>query len=260
MGEPSPLPSPLDDVPELFRGALARELAVGDHLLAFVCTPVRVSVGRRSPASILAFTDSDWIVIQQGPRGALDKTRCGYADTMLIDFMTGRLHACLRIDFVFAGGLRPLAIEFDPALEGVYLGALRRLLNALRGARTVAGRESNECPPLVSRWPAVLPRHHLWCDGALSPQVAFAAQENELVLVSEEIGSSPPSGPASGRIATYCPLSRLEGFRISNVGILATVGLHLKAAEVSQTILVDIPAEHKTAVSGFLEAFLRRKR
>jgi hypothetical protein len=111
----------------------------------------------------------------------------------------------------------------------------------------------------VLHWPALLGGRRRWFQRELAPEAMLMLTERELIFISEEkTWSWMRIGRVNkyGSIATYCPLSRLKRFQITEHGQLNTLELELRAKQGGAKMEVSFPAGQREEVSTFMERAL----
>jgi len=265
----------LDEAPEPFRRALAEHLADDSpHLLIY--GPPWVSLKTRNPATVLAVTNQRWLIAFDTPGGQASVVQCDFANTLLVELTVILLYGQLRIEFVAGGPAQWAELQFNTVMEKLYDEAVQLLLAGMEKTR-LSVQAVNPDAELLRRnlpftfqnallkftprgqqaldlvhWPACYGGKRRWFQHELAPEAALALTDRELLLISEEktwswLRIGHPN--KYGNIVTHCPLSRLEGYHLSESRPLATLHLALRAGSaVGDMVQIALPFEHKAAV------------
>ena len=276
----SRFPTKLDsvsDAPEPLRSAVAENCPSPKSVRLLVHAPA-FSADEGSPATVLAVTDSCWLVASENEEGGASVEKSNFSDTLFLELTSRLLSGRLRICFATVGTSYPAAIMFDTVGEELYREAIDLMLDGID--QTVAPSTENvgdavsipETWPLKFRteaeryrpkgqrllaathWPAIF-------DGferELAPAGALLVTERELVLISEE-NASPRQHSGDlhefGGIITYFPLVRLADFHVSHHERFGVLALEVHATHGGEKLEIIFPSDRERAVS---EAMNRR--
>jgi hypothetical protein len=276
----------VDEAAEPFRAALKQTLADEGVIRLLIYTPPDV-YREKHGALVLAVTTDGWFCFEKSKRGAVAVSRCDFARTILVQMTSVLLSGTLRIDFAEGFTARSVVMEYNTVTEHLYWGALQMLLHGINGvpAGPAIDRGADralleslplkfinatwtETPPdehvrAIAHWPAAIVKYNRWFQRELAPEAVFALSERELILISEEKArwSWSIGGESKyGDVATYLPLSRLRDFRFGNAdGATGELEVIVGAAEASETIAVEFPAEHLSSIREVVERAFREK-
>jgi hypothetical protein len=269
----------VEDLPEPFRSTLLERLSPQDsiHVLAF--NPWRTRQGVRSPGTLLALTDSRWLVVSDDETGMATAVECAYDDTLLVELSEILLRGQLKIDFLAGGEAQACAIKFDSAMDELYREAVRGILRGVEGGTALAladrpaAAPAIEMRPIVFRnavpkilaegrrpigavqWPAV----DGWYGRELAPAAALLATDRELVLIAEKRAWVRwPRQVKYGYIATYFPLVRLSGFAFRRHERFITLDLEMRTSHGGETLPIIFPPEREQDLTQVLECVRRQ--
>jgi hypothetical protein len=263
----------ISDVPEPFFGALQENLpSPQEPIRLLIHTPsFKTSVEMR-PATLLAVTDKGWLLASKAEGGGVSVERCGFSDTLFLEFTSILLLGQLKIDFASGGTSHSAALRFDTVDEKNYREAIDVVLagiaqtggpNDYKGDEDASAfkdwpvefqNDAKEYRPAGQRllsatyWPAVIGGFRR----ELAPAGALLVTERELVLIADQ--KAPTELPEAdlqkfGRIVTYFPTVRLAGFHISNHPRVGVLALEVHARHGGEKLEIMFPSDHERAIS-----------
>jgi hypothetical protein len=203
-------PTKLDtvsDMPEPLRGALLESFPSGEIIRLLVHSPAFTTGEEKSPATVLAVTNSGWLVASETEEGGAKLDKSNFDDILFLELRSILLLGQLKICFAPTSSI---TIQFDAVGDEYYREAIELLLGGIDPARAgAAGKEQNEASmfenwPMkfrneakryrpsgqhllsATRWPAIFGE----LQRQIAPAGALLITERELVLISDEKQSS----------------------------------------------------------------------
>jgi len=268
-----------EETPEPFRSALLEHLSPGESLEYLAFSPANVSIGVRSPATLLALTDRRWLVVSDDADGRAAVAGCAFDDTLLVELTEILLHGQLKIDYVAGVTAQSCAIEFAAMSDSVYREAVRLLLRGVGGksaAPSIGGLAAvpeigtrpiifrNTVPEILAeggqpivgvQWSTVYSSY----GGELVPAAALLTTDRELVLfVEKKVRIHWLRLASYGYIATFFPLARLAHFGFRHQERLSILDLEMHASHGGKKFEVVFPPEHGQAVAEVVECARRQ--
>jgi hypothetical protein len=275
----SRFPSKLDsvsDAPEPLRSAVAENCPSPESVRLVVHAPAFSTVDETSPATVLAVTDSGWVVASETEEGSASTEKSNFSDTLFLELTSILLSGQLSICFATVGTSYSATIKFDTVGEEFYREATDLMLNGID--QTVASRSENggdaasisETWPMkfrieaeryrpkgqrllaATQWPAIFGGF----ERELAPAGALLITEREVVLISEEKASPRQhSGDLHefGGIITYFPLVRLADFHVSHHERFGVLALQVHATHGGEKLEIIFPSDHERAVSQAMD-------
>jgi hypothetical protein len=203
-------PTKLDTVSDLaepLRSAMLESFPSGESIRLLVHSPAFSTGEAKSPATVLAVTNSGWLAASETEEGGAKLEKSDFDDILFLELRSILLLGQLRICFAPTSSI---TIQFDTVGGEYYSEAIELLLGGIDPARAGGGgREQNDaslfegwpmkfrneakryCPSeqrllSATRWPAIF--------GELQRQIvpagALLVTERELVIISDEKQSS----------------------------------------------------------------------
>jgi hypothetical protein len=274
----SRFPSKLDrvsDAPEPLRSAVAENCPSPESVRLLVHAPAFSTVDERSLATVLAVTDSGWVVASETEEGSASTEKSNFSDTLFLELTSILLSGQLRICFATVGTSYSATIKFDTVGEEFYREAIDLMLNGID--QTVTPPENGgDAASISEAWPlkfrAEAERYRpkgqrllaatQWSaifggfERELAPAGALLLTERELVLISEEKKSPRRhSGDLHefGGIITYFPLVRLADFHVSHHERFGVLALQVHATHGGEKLEIIFPSDHEWAVSEAMD-------
>jgi hypothetical protein len=277
----------VSDAPEPLRGALVESLPSGEPVQFLVHAPAFKAEEEKSPATVLAITNSGWLLASENDSGGATIDKAGFDDTLFLELKSILLLGQLKICFAGADASSHYAtIRFETVEDHFYREAIGMMLAGIDPALTgVADKERTEASVLET-WPMKIRNEaQRYCpsgqrflaainwpaisggpQGQVTPAGALLITERELVVISEDGGSlMERSAEASssvepketfGGIITFVPRVRLADFSISQKEGFDVLALQLKAAHAGEKLEIIIPPDEEMAVSKGLKQML----
>jgi hypothetical protein len=152
----SRFPSKLDsvsDAPEPLRSAVAENCPSLESVRLLIHAPAFSTVDERSPATVLAVTDSGWVVASETEEGSASTEKSNFSDALFLELTSILLSGQLRICFATVGTSYSATIKFDTVGEEFYREAIDLMLNGID--QTVASRSGNggDAGSISETWP-----------------------------------------------------------------------------------------------------------
>jgi hypothetical protein len=206
-------PTKLDtvsDTPEPLRSALVESLPAGEPIRLLVHSPSFPTGDEKSPATVLAVTNSGWFVASETADGGATLEKSAFSEILFLELRSILLLGQLRISSAAGEVPSSVIIKFEGVGDELYHEAIDLILAGIDpAARSVAESDRNE-PSLFENWPMKFRNEarRYWPKGQrllaalrwpitygeskreLAPAGALLITERELVLISDERKSS----------------------------------------------------------------------
>ena len=142
--------SSVDDAPEPFRRALDEDLPSGKPVRLLLHAPAFETADEGSPATVLAVTDTGWLVISDSPDGGTAAAaKADFANTLFLQLTPILLVDKLSIAYAVDGASRSFTLTFESVGDELYREAMDLILGGIDPALTgSAGQDQNDFPPL----------------------------------------------------------------------------------------------------------------
>jgi hypothetical protein len=276
----------VSDAPEPLRSALIENFSSEERVRLLVHAPAFSTEDEKTPATVLAVSNSGWLLASETENGRATVQKSDFGDTLFLELTSILLLGQLRVSFATGATSSYITIKFETVGEDSYREAIDLILRGIDPAlsavvegdlnetsifeawpmkiRSEAQRFSPKGQRLLAaiQWTAIL-------DGfqqQLTPAGALLITERELVLISEETESSidrpldVPSGAepkeSTGGIITFVPRARLSDFSVSHQEGFDVLALQLRAAQGGEKLEVIFPSNHEKAVSKAMAQML----
>ena len=272
----------LSEAPEPFGGALVENLPSGEPARLVLYAPAFQTEDEKSPATLLAVTDTGWLVASAA-EGGVTQEKADFSNTLYIELTPVLLECRLRIFFAAEGTPRSAGIRFETVGEELYREAIDLILAGVDPALTGAAGQDRSAVSMPQDWPLKIRNEarRFWPGGQrlveaiqwpavsdesrrqLGPAGALLVTERELVVISDEQKSSEDTLAADeleesfAGIITFIPHVRLAEFQVSRQGQVSVLTLQVKAAHGGEKLEYALPVETETAVSRALDQMLR---
>jgi len=281
----SRFPTKLDsvsDAPEPLLSAVEENLASPKSVRLLVHAPAFSTADERSPATVLAVTDSGWLVASETEEGGASVEKSNFSDTLFLELTSVLLSGRLRICFATVGTSYSATMMFDTVGEEFYREAIDLMLDGIDQTVTPPGKNDGDAASITEVWPLKFrteaeryrpkgqrllaatqwPAIFGGFERELAPAGALLLTERELVLISEE-KTSPRrhSGDLHefGGIITYFPLVRLADFHLSQHERFGVLALQVHATHGGDKLEFIFPSDHERAVSEAMDRRVVRK-
>jgi hypothetical protein len=266
----------IPDAPEPFRSALIDNFPSQEPVCFLVHAPAFAIEGSRWPATVLAVTNTGWLVASEKEEGIVSVQKCSFGDTLFLELTSILLWGQLKIHFAAAGTSYSAIVRFDTVGEKHYREAIDLLLNGFD--QTVADAIDNDPSSVLicESWPLHFRNEALryrpknqrllaatqWSSvmsgfqRELFPAGALLVTERELVLISEE-KISPRQHPGDlhrfGGIITYLPIAQLRDFQLTQHERFDVLALQVHSIHGGEKLEIVFPADHEKALSKAME-------
>jgi hypothetical protein len=208
-------PTKLDtvsDVPEPLRSALLESLPSGELTRLLVHSPAFPTGEEKSPATVLAITNTGWLVASGTEEGGATLEKSNFDDVLFLELRSILLLGQLRISF---GGASSQTIKFDAVGDEYYCEAVGLILAGIDPARAAAAGKDQKEALMFEGWPMKFRNEAkryrpsgqrllaaVRClaifdefQRQIAPAGALLITERELVLISDEKESSTEPAP-----------------------------------------------------------------
>ena len=237
-----------EETPEPPGGRLLEHLSARESIEYLAFSPANISIGVRSPATLLALTEPTarrWSY-PTTPDGRAAVAGCAFDDTLLVELTEILLHGQLKIPLCgrsygsimcyrvrcYVGQCLPRSGPTPPARSGRSVGSLGDLAGAGPFPRSARGRSYSvtpfrrSLPKAVIRLPESNGQRFTARTGeSWLPPAALLTTDRELVLFLEKKVRIQWLRLASfGYIATFFPLARLGRLRLPPPGAVQHLG------------------------------------
>lgn len=268
------------DAREPFGEVLRRHWGDGSQARLLIYTPPHETVKARSPASVLALSNQEWLLVEEMADSSVRVTRSGYDRTLWVELTSILLYGALRIAFFTGTGSGSVSVEFNTVARRYYDEAIQRVLDGMDGVEACPPLDPGGWEPLLEplplkfrnafprftppgqrplalvAWPAVLGARRHWFQHELCPEAVLAFTHRELLLISEEatwtwlrLGRNDKFG----FIVTHCPFSRLAGWHLQPGDPLAALELSLRTGRGTDVLRINFPGSRQGEVTRLLE-------
>jgi hypothetical protein len=210
-------PTKLDtvsDAPELFRTALVESLPTGTPVSLLVYAPSFPTGDAESPATVLAVTNSGWLVATETEEGSVTLEKSDFSATLYLELAAILLLGQLRISFIASDVLHSVTIQFESVWDEFYREAIDLMLAGIDPARPAVDSQNRKDVPIFTTWPMKFRNEaqRYWPKGQAlltaiqwpstqnAPAAALLITERELVLISEGQNSSAEPSPETGSV------------------------------------------------------------
>jgi hypothetical protein len=269
----------IHDAPEQFHNVLVDNFSSKESVRLLVHAPTFSTMNERSAATVLAVTDTGWLVASANEDGSVSLEKSTFSETLFLELTSILLFGQLKIYFATVGTTYSASIRFDTVGEEFYREAIDLMVDGidpLPAAPANNDRDSasiSEAWPIqfrneaqryrpkdqrllaATQWPAVIGGFQR----ELSPGGALLVTTRELVLISEE-KASPRQHAGDlhkfGGIITYFPLTRLADFHLSHHERFEVLALEVHAMHGGEKLETIFPSDHEKAVSKAMEQAL----
>jgi hypothetical protein len=216
-------PTKLDtvsDAPEPFRSALVESFPAGTPVRLLVYAPSFPTGDDESPATVLAVTNSGWLVATETEEDSVTLEKSDFSATLFLELTSILLLGQLRISFAPLDGLHSIAIKFESVWDEFYREAIDLMLAGIDPVRPAAGGQNRKDAAIFQAWPMKFRNEaqRYWPKGQAlltatqwpsifgglprqnAPAAALLITERELVLISEGQKSSAEPPPETGSV------------------------------------------------------------
>ncbi len=152
----SRFPTKLDsvsDAPEPLRSAVEESLASPKSVRLLVHAPAFSTADEKSPATVLAVTDSGWLVASETEGGGASIEKSNFSDTLFLELTSILLSGRLRICFATVGTSYSATMTFDTVGEELYREAIDLMLNGIDQTVTPPAENDGGATSRIEAWP-----------------------------------------------------------------------------------------------------------
>jgi hypothetical protein len=276
--------SNVSDAPEPLRSALAASLPSGESTRLLIHAPAFATGDEKTPATVLAVTNSGWLVVSGTETGSAAVEKSNFTETLYLELKSVLLLGQLRICFSALDKSYSVAIRFETVEDEYYREAIDLILAGIDPALTGAVGEGRSEASMFEAWPMKIrneaqrywPRGQQFLAAIHWPQVAFGGDQKrfvpagallatgrELVVISEEEEfleerlSEAPSIEESkgifGGIITFVPRVFVKDFHVSHQEGFGVLALQVHSAHGGEELSVIFPSAEELAVSKAME-------
>jgi hypothetical protein len=273
----------VSDAPDPFRSALVGSLASGEQVRLLVHAPAFATELEKSPATVLAVTNNGWLVASETEAGGATVEKSYFSETLFLELKSILLLGRLRISYAAVDTSYSATIKFDTVGDDFYREAIGLMLAGIDPALTGVTEKDRSEPSMLESWPMKIRNEaqRYWpvgqrflaaiqwpaiFDGShqqLAPPGALLITEREVVVISEEEGSSAPEAlPAAepkekfGGIITFVPTVRLRDFHVSHQESFDVLALQVYATHGGQKLEITFSSDDEKTVSKAMEQLL----
>ncbi|MBV9489416.1 MAG: hypothetical protein JO069_06790 [Verrucomicrobia bacterium] len=273
------------DAPEPLRSALMEDLPSGKPVRLLLHAPAFETGEGTSPATVLAVTDTGWLVVSEAASGGVAAEKSGFDDTLFLQLTPILLLDQLKIAFVATGTPRAVTMKFETVGDDLYREAIDLILAGIDPALTAAADEREQEALRLEDWPLKIRNeaHRFWPKGQrlmtaihwpavfdgsrqqLAPAGALLITERELVIISDERKPLTEVAPAEeveesfAGIVTFIPRARLAEYRVSHQQQSGVLVLQVKAAHGGEQLEVAFPSDEEETVSRAMRQMLQSR-
>jgi hypothetical protein len=282
-------PTKLDtvaDAPEPLRSALVKSLPSGEPVRLLVHAPAFSTGDGKSPATVLAVTNTGWAVASETESGGASIDKSDFNDTLFFELKSILLSGQLKISFAAVDTLRSVTIKFETVEDEFYRVAIELMLVGIDPALVGVGEKDRNEASMLEGWPMKVRNEaqRYWPSGQrflaainwpailggsgeqLAPHGALLITEREVVVISEEKDSlveHPSKVPSAvepkenfGGIITLIPRVRLADFNVNHQKGFDVLILQVKTAHGGEKLEIIIPSDNEKAVSKAMKQML----
>jgi hypothetical protein len=204
----------------------------------------------------------------------------GYDSILLVELTIILLYGQLKMDFVFGGEARSIALQFITVMKREYLRAIQDILIAIDGGEGVREKRDLRNNPILRDWPlkfrniSILyaPENCCLLGGVnwpevygafhrqLSPAAAMLLTERYIVIIAGEKPGWLQFRPRTnyGQIITYFPINRLAKFEIHRAARFSVLELEVRRRDRGEKLVIMLAHDKEEAVSRMLKSVSAR--
>jgi hypothetical protein len=263
----------VDEIAEPFGKKLKACLKPEEEVSLLVCAPANASLREKYPATVLAVTDQQWLIVAEVRPEVTEVSGATFDETLLVEFTEILLYGEVRIHFALDGKSHSTAAHFNTVTDGYYREATQLVLDGIEGHSPAARREASgyEAAPLshlpfkfrnatvdnlpqgrqivfATNWPTLISGFRR----ELAPAGVLALTERELILITEDKRRhwfESKKQPKYASIATYIPLARLAQHHISCHSRFCLLELETQVSHGAEVFEIMLPLEHESKVA-----------
>jgi hypothetical protein len=206
-------PTKLDtvsDAPEPLRSALVESLPADEPVRLLVHSPSFPTGDEKSPATVLAVTNSGWLIASGTEDGGATLEKSLYSEILFLELRSILLLGQLTISFVAVDSPSSITIKFEGVGDELYHEAIDLILAGVDPAPSTFTENDRKAASMFEHWPMKFRNEarRYWPRGQrllaalrwpavygaskreTAPAGALLVTGRELVLISDEINSS----------------------------------------------------------------------
>jgi hypothetical protein len=276
--------SSISDAPEPLRSALAASLPSGESTRLLVHAPAFGTADDKTPATVLAVTNTGWLVVSETETGSAAVEKSNFSDTLYLELKSILLLGQLRICFAAVDKSYSVAIRFETVEDQYYREAIDLILAGIDPALTGAAERGRSEASILEAWPIKIRNEaqRYWPKGQqflavihwqqaafggdqkrFVPAGALLATERELVAISEEeefLEERPSEAPfieeskaIFGGVITFVPRVLIKDFHVSHQEGFGLLALQVHSAHGGEELKIIFPSNDEMAVSKAME-------
>jgi hypothetical protein len=213
----------LSDAPEPLRNELLKSLPSKEPVRLLIHAPAFPTGDEKSPATLLAVTNTGWLVASETEDGGSVLVKSDFSNTLFFELTSILLLGQLIISFSEAGQVHSVTINFERVEDQFYHEAIDLMLASIDPAHPATAENDRHETSMFETWPRKFQSEaqRYWPKGqrllaaiqwpanqlSLAPAGALLMTERELVLISEGKKSSAELSPAaSGEESKEAPM------------------------------------------------------
>jgi len=239
----------IEETPAPFREALLQRVDERENIRHLIHSPAFATGKFRTLASLLCVTDKRWLIVLCEKGGSTTVGESPYDSILLVELTIILLYGQLKMDFVFEGEARSIALQFNTVMKRDYLRAIQDILIAIDGGEGRREKRDLRNSAILRDWPlkfrniSILyaPENCCLLGGAnwpevygafhrqLSPAAAMLLTERYIVIIAEEKPGWLQFRPRTnyGQIITYFPIDRLTKFQVNRAARFSLLELEI---------------------------------
>jgi hypothetical protein len=269
----------LDECPDSFREPLRHALSPGEAVFDIIYSPAFVAGRLRLPASVFCVTNRQWIMVHESKSGDVHLDSAVFAYTLSIELTVILLHGRTKLDYAISNRSDSSECYFNSVMGRVYARAIQRILNFIDGIESCSSEKDRSILTDLKNWPLKF-RNLGWLSlppggkllgslhwstvlglfrRELAPAAALFLTDRPLMIMAEEKSCAwfvKRDRTKYGAITTYCPRSRIFGFRVLEHRRFHILELKAHGAHGTAEFQVLFPPERNEEVTKLISQAL----
>ncbi len=143
----------VSDAPEPLRTALVESLPSGEPVRLLVHAPAFTTEDEKSPATVLAVTNTGWLVASETENGGASIDKSDFNNTLFLELKSILLLGQLRICFAAVDKSYSVTIKFETVEDEIYREATDLILAGIDPALTGAAAKVPREASMFEGWP-----------------------------------------------------------------------------------------------------------
>jgi hypothetical protein len=200
----------VSDAPEPLRSALVKSLTADDPVRLLVHSPSFPTGDEKSPATVLAVTNSGWLIASGTEDGGATLEKSQFSEILFLELRSIVLLGQLTISFLAVDSPSSITIKFEGVGDELYHEAIDLILAGIDPAPSIFTENDRGASSMFENWPMKFRNEarRYWPRGQrllaalrwpavygaskheTAPAGALLVTGRELVLISDEINSS----------------------------------------------------------------------